>query len=208
MNQGCDSIVVSRQNPLLREADGLSWLLYTSSRAQGGGALYQSFVGNKRIRVFRSSALKSEYAPPPRQEGKTAYRYDGLYEVKCAMNELGQPQTKQPSPGGGQFTFLLERVTQHENGMFSPNREKLILFRNKLSVQQLWDAICDSNGIERNRFVPANPADSLIAAVDRWEEAQPRVDIECASCLIPQQQLSVDSHPSQISAHALHPNPA
>ena len=77
MKSGCDSVVVSRQAVHLREEDGLSWLRYTSSRRQGGGALLTSYRGRKPVRVFRSSKLASIYAPPE-QEGKTSYRYDGI----------------------------------------------------------------------------------------------------------------------------------
>ena len=39
---GADSIVVSRQSSAMREGDGLSWLYYTTTSRQGGGALQTS----------------------------------------------------------------------------------------------------------------------------------------------------------------------
>jgi len=75
---GADSLVVSRQNPQLREEDGLQWLRYTSSRRQGAGALCLSYTRRQPVRVFRSSNLTSCYAPPEFDGGRTSYRYDGL----------------------------------------------------------------------------------------------------------------------------------
>ena len=80
---GADSLVVSRQNPQLREEDGLQWLRYTSSRRQVAGALCLSYTRRQPVRVFRSSNLTTCYAPPEFDGGRTSYRYDGLCKLMC-----------------------------------------------------------------------------------------------------------------------------
>lgn len=60
IHYGVQSIVVSRQSPELREDDGLSWLKYTSTRRQGGGAFATAYKKQQVIRVFRSSSLKNQ----------------------------------------------------------------------------------------------------------------------------------------------------
>ena len=55
MNQGCNSVVVSRQSQAHREWDGLVWLTYTSNKFHGGAALWFSFCNSLAIRVFVSS---------------------------------------------------------------------------------------------------------------------------------------------------------
>ncbi len=62
-----------------REDDGLDWLMYTSSRRQGGGALFVSYQSKRAIRVFRSSDLDGPFAPSLRDNYRTNYRY--FYEV-------------------------------------------------------------------------------------------------------------------------------
>lgn len=117
---GSDSIVVSRQDFDVREEDGLSWLRYTSSRRQGGGALCMSFRTKKPVRVFRSSNLKfSSYRPATFEGGRTSYRYDGLYVVTHVWDSEGY-KTDRDIPGGScrfgvQFTFHLERLPQPQN---------------------------------------------------------------------------------------------
>ncbi|KAJ8599012.1 hypothetical protein CTAYLR_007680 [Chrysophaeum taylorii] len=100
--RGAESIVVSRQSPDLREADGLWWLRYTSTRRQGAGALWRSAERSERVRVFRSSSLASKWAPPcpasPNGHAyvAAAYRYDGLYEVAAAWDAAGAPAVVEP----------------------------------------------------------------------------------------------------------------
>ena len=112
IKDGSDSIVVSRQDFAVREEDGLSWLRYTSSRRQGGGALCKSYQTKKPVRVFRSSNLRSPYRPEAFEGGRTSYRYDGLYLVTHIWNSEGFPTEKDIPVGnhGVQYTFHLERL--------------------------------------------------------------------------------------------------
>jgi alkylated DNA repair dioxygenase AlkB len=116
IRDGSDSIVVSRQSFALREEDGLSWLRYTSSRRQGGGALCVSYKTKKPVRVFRSSRLEGPYRPPAFDEDRTSYRYDGLYVVTRVWNSQGV-RCEDDIPGSGAFTFHLERLSQPENAL-------------------------------------------------------------------------------------------
>ena len=121
IKDGADSIVVSRQDFNVREEDGLSWLRYTSSRRQGGGALCVSFRTKKPVRVFRSSNLKGSYRPVSFEGDRTSYRYDGLYVVTRVWSDEGNltdgdiPAGK----GGVQFTFHLERLPHPEKNPIS-----------------------------------------------------------------------------------------
>lgn len=120
--RGAESIVVSRQSPNLREADGLVWLRYTSTRRQGAGALWRSLGRRSPVRVFRSSALDQPWAPKLRQSPSTGavYRYDGLYEVVAMWDDAGAPSELEPSgpDASGEepaFTFRLLRIDGHPN---------------------------------------------------------------------------------------------
>jgi alkylated DNA repair dioxygenase AlkB len=116
IRDGSDSIVVSRQSFALREEDGLSWLRYTSSRRQGGGALCVSYRTKKPVRVFRSSRLEGPYRPPAFDEDRTSYRYDGLYVVTRVWDSVGSI-SEDDIPTSGAFTFHLERLPQPENAL-------------------------------------------------------------------------------------------
>ncbi|KAH8065802.1 SET domain-containing protein [Aureococcus anophagefferens] len=77
--RGAESVVVSRQSSRLREADGVSWLRYTSNL---GGA----------------------WAPtkPPEAKEAAVYRYDGLYDVVAMWTDGGAPTRDAPrAPKGG-----------------------------------------------------------------------------------------------------------
>ncbi|KAL9187368.1 hypothetical protein ACHAXT_001471 [Thalassiosira profunda] len=84
VDQGSDSIVVSRQNPDVREEDGLQWLRYTSSRRQGAGALCVSH--NRKLPVH--SVTK-------------------VWDVKGELLHGGNLMIQS---GTTQFTFQLERL--------------------------------------------------------------------------------------------------
>jgi hypothetical protein len=81
MNQGCDSVVVSRQSQAHREWDGLVWLTYTSNKFQGGAALWFSFCNRLAIRVFISSDGNSVFVPLAFPNGKTSYRFLDLFDI-------------------------------------------------------------------------------------------------------------------------------
>ena len=117
MNQGCDSVVVSRQSQAHREWDGLVWLTYTSNKFQGGAALWFSFCNSLAIRVFVSSDGNSVFVPLAFPNGKTSYRFLGLFDITCAWDQDGnqvQGGKKVTFPGqaghdGPQYTFHLQR---------------------------------------------------------------------------------------------------
>mmetsp|Transcript_17096 Transcript_17096/g.24178 ORF Transcript_17096/g.24178 Transcript_17096/m.24178 type:complete len:362 (-) Transcript_17096:674-1759(-) len=151
IKMGCDSIVVSRQDPRLQEEDNLQQLKYTSSRAQGGGALWQSFFKKRPIRVFRSSKLRNLYPPPNMSTNsgcvKTLYRYDGLYTVETIWDNQGSITKETPKPNGGEFTFLLTRLPSHSDSKsldFNDN-----VFKNFLSLRNLWNQIKKFNCFPR-----------------------------------------------------------
>ena len=154
IENGAESIVVSRQDQALREEDGLQWIKYTSSRRQGGGGFATSYKKNQSIRVFRSSSLNNKYAPPPRQGGYTSYRYDGLYRVMFMWDEHGNRVHEGPPPNGAQYTFFLRRLPKVEReGDSRPG--------NFLSTKDLWHAICRRKGQPATLFVPAQPTTYL-----------------------------------------------
>ncbi len=117
MNQGCDSVIVSRQSQAHREWDGLVWLTYTSNKFQGGAALWFSFCNSLAIRVFVSSDGNSVFVPLAFPDGKTSYRFVGLYNITCAWDQDGnqvQGGKKVTFPGKGgrdgpQYTSHLQR---------------------------------------------------------------------------------------------------
>jgi len=156
MVHGCDSIVVSRQSLNHREEDGLCWLRYTSNRGQGGGALLISHVRQLPIRVFRSSKINNTlYSPPEFHDGKTSYRYDGLYVVTRVWDQTGQLVTLsgrgglggekeedsvKKFPGDGiQYTFHLERLLCKSSLPLALIDD--VENTNELSINELWTKI-------------------------------------------------------------------
>ena len=100
LERGAESVVVSRCSSKMREADGVSWLRYTSTRKQGAAALWRNLVTNGQpIRVFRSSKLANAWAPPLLNGKKepAQYRYDGLYDIACMWDDAGNRSVKEPS---------------------------------------------------------------------------------------------------------------
>ena len=154
IENGAESIVVSRQDEALREEDGLQWLKYTSSRRQGGGGFATSYKKYQPIRVFRSSSLNNMYAPPPRPGGYTSYRYDGLYRVMFIWDEHGNRVHEGPPPNGAQYTFYLERISKVEEARKDQPR-------NYLSTEELWTRICNRKELIATPFVPPWPTTLL-----------------------------------------------
>ena len=66
---------------------------FTCTRKSGAGALLQSKLDQKCIRVFRSSNLSNSRWKPPPTVGSTVYRYDGLYMVADCMGLSDQSET-------------------------------------------------------------------------------------------------------------------
>ena len=98
--------MVSRCSSKMREADGVSWLRYTSTRKQVrllyGGIWFQIV---SPFGCYNSSKLANAWAPPLLNGKKepAQYRYDGLYDIAC-MWDAGNRSTKEPSvapPGSG-----------------------------------------------------------------------------------------------------------
>ena len=112
---GCDAIVVSDNQPILREQDHFFWLLYSSNSFQRARAEFKSFEDKSPIRVFRSSQMTNRLAPPANNR-KTQYRYDGLYEIKHVWDPDGvkDPERyKPPSHKHLPYTFLLKKIDNH-----------------------------------------------------------------------------------------------
>ena len=97
-NEGADSIVVKSNDAGIGEKDSLTSIVYAATSTQGAGALTMSFENHRPIRVFRSSAGKSMYAPGAGPEGRVLYRYDGLYTIISRSQEEN-----------GLFLFSMER---------------------------------------------------------------------------------------------------
>lgn len=138
---GVFAVVVSRQDKKKGEGDGLKWLTYTSTIAQGAKALATSFRTGKPIRVFRTSKLNSEFSPPSRAGGSSWYRYDGLYVVKGLVNNKGSVV----KPGNLQaknveHTFYLERLPSRGEAV-ARAEEQSEFYNNSLSASQLWEEI-------------------------------------------------------------------
>jgi hypothetical protein len=176
MRDGCDSILVERQDLLLREDDGLCWLQITSARHEGGAALYQSFTNKTPIRVFRSSDLDSRYAPDVYQDevGQTLYRYDGLYAVKAIWDSDGDETDEAPSLDGSQYTFLLTRYPK------VPADESIEseMNYNRMSVQELWNEIQKRRQILKPRpFQFSHPITSLAPIGDKSNLTRRRKDV-------------------------------
>lgn len=116
----------------------------------------RDFVQKKQpIRVFRSSSLNNEYAPPPRPLGNTSYRYDGLYRVLFMWDEKGKRVEEGPSPNGAQYTFLLRRLPKVQGA----GGEGVV--GNNLSTNELWRKICEKKGKVVRPFVPVQPTTHL-----------------------------------------------
>ena len=156
MNDGADAVVVARVEGNLRERDGLSWLRYTSTRKQGGGAMAMSYKGGNPIRVFRSSSAKATSFRPLIHEGRSStghqasvLRYDGLYKIVRMVDDDGNQTEELPPRGGEQWTFTLMRaptIEDDNNGSGAWKgwkREHC----NELSLMDLWAVIQKLNEI-------------------------------------------------------------
>lgn len=176
MRDGCDSVLVERQDLLLREDDGLCWLQITSARNEGGASLYQSFVNKTPIRVFRSSELDSRYAPDVYQDeiGQVLYRYDGLYAVKAIWDSDGDETDEAPPADGSQYTFLLTRYPK----LPADESTEPEMIYNHMSVQELWNEIQKRRQILKPRpFQLSHPITSLAPVGDKSNLTRRRKDI-------------------------------
>ena len=139
MVAGAYAIIVSRQDEKKGEGDGLKWLTYTSTIAQGAKAMSMSCFTGKPIRVFRSSKLKSNFSPPTRAGDSNSYRYDGLYVAKGIVNSKGGVVKPEELAKNVEYTFYLERLLSSGEAM--THAEEQSEFYNSLSASQLWEEI-------------------------------------------------------------------
>ena len=143
-NIGCGvcAIIVSRQDNKKGEGDGLEWLTYTSTIAQGAKAMLTSYCTKKPIRVFRTSGLKSQFSPPTLAGGSKSYRYDGLYIVQGIVNDRGSVVEPEPDnfENNVEYTFYLERLLSRGEATSMNRAEEQSEF-NSLSASQLWEEI-------------------------------------------------------------------
>ncbi len=163
-NYGADAVISSRTDPSQGEHDSFSWLTYTSSITQGGGALFKSYAKRLPVRVFRSSSLgqNNPFAPPAFSNGhnkySTSYRYDGLYWVLGAYDEAGRLRNRNVDIRRckGQIdgchaltTFRLGRCC-FQNGSQIPIRERSteeIESEVRLAVRGMIDALLESTTV-------------------------------------------------------------
>ncbi|GMH83199.1 hypothetical protein TrST_g5124 [Triparma strigata] len=115
---GADAVVVARNDGRVRERDGFTWMRYTSARKQGGGGMATTFNKQNPVRVFRSSAVESEFAPinPIKKSSghnTSIYRYDGLYTIVKMIDNDGNDTCNIPDLEDDnvmpQNTFFMER---------------------------------------------------------------------------------------------------
>ena len=111
---------------------------FTCTRKSGAGALLQSKLDNKCIRVFRSSNLSNSRWKPAPAAGSTVYRYDGLYTIVDCMS-LTKPsesfaQDVIPSGDTSSFTFRLTRCdtqSTYSNAAFMKSIQSTLLVSNQ-----------------------------------------------------------------------------
>jgi hypothetical protein len=86
---GCDAITVSRD----REDDTFVRFSFAAETRVGGGSMLTSLQKGYPVRVFRTSALHNKYKAVAKKSGpkskSNVYRYDGLYHIESAVEELG-----------------------------------------------------------------------------------------------------------------------
>lgn len=128
----------------------MCWLQVSSSKADGGGALCQSYLNKLPVRVFRSSELESRYAPAIYEDeaDQILYRYDGLYAVRAMWDTQGNETESSPPTNGAKHTFFLTRYPKNpvdgcvEEGMHY----------NKISIHELWNEIQKRKGVRKPRL--------------------------------------------------------
>ena len=115
---------------------------FTCTRKSGAGALLQSKLDNKCIRVFRSSNLSNSRWKPAPAAGSTVYRYDGLYTIVDCMS-LTKPsesfaQDVIPSGDTSSFTFRLTRCdtqSTYSNAAFMKSIQSTLLVSNQSELR-------------------------------------------------------------------------
>jgi hypothetical protein len=171
MKDGCDSIVLANLEKDIREGDGLIWFLFSSDRANGGGALCKSFHRKLPIRVFRSSTVSGRYAPPylddeeNEEDDEIAYRYDGLYTIDAVWDVHGQETETFPCLGvEGWQTYFFTRVPKRPL-----EKEKHVagMQYNKLGMQELWGEVQKMRGVRRPKKFEIPMAPIKLSAMKR-----------------------------------------
>jgi len=172
---GCESILVEKQDPILREDDGLCWLQITCLKSDGGGALCQSYTKTSPVRVFRSSELDSRYAPAMYEDevGQILYRYDGLYCVKGMWDSDGE-ETESAPTNTSKHTFLLTRCPKKPaDGIVEEG-----VHYNRLSIQEVWSEIQKRRGVRKPRvFQVPQPFMELLPIGHKSNLTRKRKDI-------------------------------
>ena len=138
----------------LRECDGLLWFLYSTDRANGGGALFRSYHNKLPIRIFRSSLLGGKYAPPfldveddLEEDSDVAYRYDGLYMVRAVWDIHGHETETYPVTGeNGWQTYFCTRLPRRP--LEEEKREEGMEY-NAMGCQELWSTIQKMRGVRK-----------------------------------------------------------
>ena len=184
----------------IREGDGLCWFLYTTDRANGGGALCQSYHRKRPVRVFRSSILGGRYAPPffaddedecpsasnEIRHDEVAYRYDGLYMVRAIWDVSGRETEDMPAPssaaGGDGLeswqTFFFTRLPKKPLEI-EKIEEDIAAYYNALGLQELWSTIQKMKGVKRPKkfVIPVVPM--KLPALRRGSVSGPNQDRKC-----------------------------
>lgn len=156
MKDGCASLVLGNLEKDLRECDGLLWFLYSTDRANGGGALCRSYHSKRPIRIFRSSLLGGKYAPPFldveddfEEDSDVAYRYDGLYMVRAVWDIHGSETETHPVCGeNGWQTYFCTRLPRRP--LEEEKREDGMEY-NAMGCQELWSTIQKMRGVRKPR---------------------------------------------------------
>ncbi|KAH8045642.1 SET domain-containing protein [Aureococcus anophagefferens] len=117
--RGAESVVVSRQSSRLREADGVSWLRYTSTRRQGAA---RSTVARepRPARVFRSSNLGGAWAPTKPPEAKEAAGGGDAYKGAKADVPPSPMALRSPEPAPAAPLDALQRLPPPQYVSFPP----------------------------------------------------------------------------------------
>jgi hypothetical protein len=180
----------------LRECDGLLWFLLSTDRANGGGALCQSYHKKRPIRIFRSSLLGGKYAPPfldveddIEEDSDVAYRYDGLYMVRAVWDIQGQETECHPVSGeNGWQTFFFTRLPKKplEKGKWEDGMEY-----NAMGCQELWSTIQKMRGVRKPKKFEIPPPPTKLGPLKKCAISGASKDRKAAGLIKPVGDIDV-----------------